>query len=243
MGSTAQTGSAWWTPATSLGAMPPKLLVALCLAAAPAFDLDCASREPEPRMPSIEYRDSVALGAPDSGSLRNGVLLPREGRSFFTWDPVRETKPNRAWRRWATDDAIRTTLAVLRRYRRAHRRATRVGIGDLSRPRGGYFGTEVSPGYSHDSHQNGLDVDVYYPLKNGRERAPRRVGEIDLRRSQELVDRFVRAGAVNVFVGLKVPLKGPSGVVAPLEDHNDHMHVRFAPRAERRDGGTRSGGR
>jgi murein endopeptidase len=221
--------------------MPQKLLLVVCLLAAPAFELDCESRR-DVRFPPIEYRDSIARGAADSGSLEKGVLLPREGRSFFTWDPARREKPNRAWRRWATDDTIRTTLSVLRGYRRDHPRAARVGIGDLSRRHGGSFDKQVSPGYSHASHQNGLDVDVYYPLKSGRERGARKVAEVDVRRAQDLVDRFVDAGATLLFVGTRLPLKGPGDVVAPLEDHNDHLHVRFAPERERRDAGPRSGG-
>lgn len=202
------------------------LLVVGVLASAP-IGVECESRPDA--LPQVKYRDSTALGVPDSGSLENGVRLPREGRGFFTWDPVLLEKPNRAWRRWATDDTIRTTLEIVREYRRDHPRAARLGIGDLSLREGGPFGEDVSPGYTHDSHQNGLDVDVYYPLRSGKERAPRSVDEVDVRLAQDLVDRFVAAGAVLVFVGPKLPLEGKPGVVEPLEDHNDHLHARFDP--------------
>lgn len=180
-------------------------------------------------LPRIEYRDSTAIGRPDSGRLEDGVLLPREGRDHFTWDPARRSSPNRPGRRWATDDTIRTTLRVLREFRRDHPGIARVGIGDLSLPEGGYFGEEINPGYPHDSHQNGLDVDVYYPTRSGQERATRRVHEVDVRLAQDLVDRFAAAGAVYVFVGPALPLTGPAPVVVPLVDHDDHMHVRFDP--------------
>ena len=53
-----------------------------------------------------------------------------------------------------------------------------MAIGDLSRPHGGDFGPRF--GYiGHASHQNGLDVDVYYPRADGRELAPRDAREID----------------------------------------------------------------
>ena len=45
--------------------------------------------------------------------------------------------------------------------------------------------------------------------------------------SQELVDRFVRVGAVRVYVGPSLHLRGRRGVVAPLIYHDDHLHVRL----------------
>ena len=58
---------------------------------------------------------------------------------------------------------MRTTLGVLREFARRHPDAPRIGVGDLSLRHGGYFGAEVSGGIGHSTHQNGLDVDVYYP--------------------------------------------------------------------------------
>jgi hypothetical protein len=178
------------------------------------------------RRPDIEWRDSVAVGLPTGGELVRGVQLPEEGRHFFTWDPVQKERPNRWWRRVGTDHAIRATLDVLADHRRAFPRAPRLGIGDLSRPRGGDFGTDYGP-IGHVSHQNGLDVDVYYPLESGRERAPLSVEEIDLRLAQDLVDRFVAAGAEKVFVGPGTGLTGPAQVVQAIPNHDDHLHARF----------------
>ncbi len=177
----------------------------------------------------VEYRDSVAVGLPEAGSLVRGVRFPAEGHAFFTWDPIRHERPNRTWRRWGTGDLVRTTLGVLRGFARAHPKAPRVGVGDLSVRGGGDFGPEVGGGIGHASHQNGLDVDVYYPLRGGAERAPLSVGEVDVGLAQDLVDRFVAAGAVTVFVGPNLPLTGPPGIVVPLANHDNHLHARFAP--------------
>lgn len=176
---------------------------------------------------AVEYRASLALGAPENGSLVRGVKLPPEGRRYFTWDPVKRRSPSAPWRRWGTDELVRTTLRVVRDHARAHPGAPRVGIGDLSLPKGGYFGPEVSGGIGHATHQNGLDVDVYYPLRNGRERAPLTVDEIDMRLAQDLVNRFVAAGAEVVYVGPNTPLTGPPGVVVPLANHDNHLHARL----------------
>ena len=166
--------------------------------------------------------------APTRGTLEAGVRLPAQGRVFFTWDPILKRQPDRDWRRWGTDDLIRTTLRVLRAFNRDHPHAPRVGVGDLSLPRGGYFGPEVGGGIGHSSHQNGLDVDVYYPRLDRREEPPLAVDEVDVRLAQDLVDRFVEAGATTIFVGPNLPLHGPPAIVAPLVGHDNHLHVRIS---------------
>ena len=174
----------------------------------------------------VQWHDSTALGSHTAGRLEQGVRLPSEGRTFFTWDPVLRRAPNRPWRRWGTDGLVRAVLGAARDYRAAHPRAPRLAIGDLSRPHGGDFGPRF--GYiGHASHQNGLDVDVYYPRADGRELAPRDARDIDRARSQELVDRFLAAGAQVIFVGPNTGLRGPPDRVQPLTHHDNHLHVRF----------------
>ena len=164
------------------------------------------------------------------------MLLPVEGVDFFTWDPYRWRTPSPPSRRHGTDTLVAAILDVLAAYRTAHPDAPRVGVGDLSRPGGGPFDgrfggvREFGPGrdyHGHVSHQNGLDVDVYYPRLDRGERAPDALEDIDLRLAQALVDAFVAAGAEHVFVGPRTRLTGPRGVVQPLARHDDHLHVRL----------------
>jgi murein endopeptidase len=82
----------------------------------------------------------------------------------------------------------------------------------------------------HVSHQNGLDVDVYYPRLDRQPRAPTASRQVDRRLAQELLDGFVTAGAKVVFVGFSTGLRGSSGVVVPYPNHENHMHVRFPRR-------------
>ena len=184
------------------------------------------AQPPEPR---VAWRDSVAIGTPGAGGLDRGVRLPAQGRSFFTWDPILHRRPDRDWRRWGTDDLVRTTLRVLREFARRHPQAPRIGVGDLSLRRGGYFGAEVGGGIGHSTHQNGLDVDVYYPRLDRRERAPKTVEQVDVRLSQQLLNLFVEAGAETIYVGPSLALSGPSDVVIPLVNHDNHLHFRIAP--------------
>jgi Zinc carboxypeptidase/Penicillin-insensitive murein endopeptidase len=198
-----------------------------------AFGLALAAGASAAEPDAIEWRQSRAVGLHWNGHLVDGVRLPAEGEHFFTWDPIRKRSPNRLWRLWGTDRLVRTTLRVIEEYAAAHPDAPRVGIGDISRRYGGDFGPRYGwPG--HASHQNGLDVDIYYPRLDGEERAPRRVSQIDLRLSQDLVDRFVAAGATKVFVGPNTPLRGPQGVVEALPRHDNHIHVRLPRRVSTR---------
>jgi protein MpaA len=170
---------------------------------------------------------SRSLGYPWAGKLVGGVQLAVEGEDYFTWDPVRKRSPNRGWRLYGNQRLLDTLLRVLREYAAAHPKAPRVGIGDLSRRRGGDFGARYG-GVGHASHQNGLDVDVYYPRRDRRERPPRVPRQIQRRLAQDLVTRFVAAGAAKVFVGPGTGLRGPPAVVEVLPYyHDNHMHVRL----------------
>ena len=174
----------------------------------------------------------LALPAPAAaqGRLLGGVPFPAESTDFMTWDPVLKRTPNREWRRWGRPEIVERVQIVLREYRAAHPDGARVLVGDLSRPHGGFFGARYG-GLGHASHQTGLDVDVYYPRRDGLERAAFRPAQVDRRLAQELVDRFVGWGAARIFVGPRLRLHGPRRIVSPLIYHDDHLHVRFrAPR-------------
>jgi murein endopeptidase len=178
-----------------------------------------------------QWAGSVSVGSAVRGALFRGVQLPPEGANFFTWDFPLKRSPNRGWRRWATDRTINRVLSVLAAYRLTHPFAPRVGIADLSRPHGGDFGKRFG-GLGHASHQNGIDVDLLYPRLDRQELRPANVRQIDRSLAQDLVDRFVAAGAEYVFVGPHTRLTGPKKVVQKLVFHDDHMHVRFFARGK-----------
>jgi hypothetical protein len=182
----------------------------------------------------VHWRGSVAAGKPWRGALFRGVQLPAQGTDFFTWDFPRRTVPNRPWRRWATDRTIIAILRVLAEYRATHPEAGRVGIADLSRPHGGDFGKRFG-GLGHASHQNGIDADILYPRLDRRELRPAKPAQVDRPLAQDLVNRFVAAGAQYVFVGHRTGLRGPGKIVQRLAHHDDHMHVRFFARGQARD--------
>lgn len=171
---------------------------------------------------AVRWHSAWSAGLPYSGHLVGGTQLPVSGPDWVTWDPVTDSVPNLPVRLYGNPQTIRTVISVIAAYRAAHPYAPRVVVGDISRRGGG-------PLDEHVSHQNGLDVDVYYPRRDHLLRAPIAVGQIDHRLAQDLLDRFVRAGAQMIFVGFSTGLHGPSGVVIPYPNHDNHMHVRFPP--------------
>jgi murein endopeptidase len=211
------------------------LLAAVLVALAAVAPASAMQIDPPPAVviapeadPPIAWRDSRAVGRPYAGRLVDGVQLPAEGRDFWTYDWGLRVSPNRPWRRWGTDRLVQTLLDVLAGYRAARPEAPRVGIADLSRPHGGGFGKNFG-GLGHSSHQNGLDADVLYPRRDGLERRAWAPELVDEELSQDLVDRFVAAGAVYVFTGPRLDLRGPPKVVVKLSHHDDHLHVRIRP--------------
>jgi murein endopeptidase len=207
------------------------LALALAVTAAASAFPDPGSGEPAAWKPPtsaaearVLWRDSVSVGTPSAGRLVRGVKFPAQGEDFFTWDPVLHRVPNRSSRRWGSDRLVRFVLRVIEEYSAAHPDAPRIGIGDLSRRRGGQFGPV------HATHQNGRDADIYYPRKDRVERPPLSVSQIDRRLAQDLVDRFVAAGATLVYVGPNTGFTGPRGIVEVLWNHDNHLHVRIGGR-------------
>ena len=178
--------------------------------------------ETKASFPAIRWNRAASHGLPYAGRLSGGTQLPLEGESWVTWNPVADRVPNEPHRLYGNERMIRTLLAVMAAYRAGDPDAPRIVVGDISFRGGG-------PMELHRSHQNGLDVDVYYPRRDGRTRPPTRGDQIDRTRAQDLLDRFLDAGVEKVFVGYSTGLRGPNDVVIPYPNHGDHMHVRFRP--------------
>ena len=168
----------------------------------------------------VEWHQATSVGLQYAGHLVDGTQLPVEGPDWVTWNPSTDSSPNLPGRLFGHERTIRAILSVLAAYRAEHPDAPRVVVGDLSFRSGGRMD-------QHVSHQNGLDVDVYYPRLDRHLSAPISTRQIDRQLAQHLLDGFLAAGAKMVFVGYSTGLRGPSGVVVPYPSHENHMHVRF----------------
>jgi hypothetical protein len=172
-----------------------------------------------PRPPCL----SRAVGSASFGHLVCGKLLPATSELWVTRNPVTGAYPNAAARRWAGDRTLVVIERVTLAYWRKFRAAPRIVIGDISLKYGGHFG-------AHASHQQGLDVDVYYPRRGGeRESTPRGPGDVDRKRSQWLVERFAAERAKVVYVGVRVGLRRSRSNIRYLgAGHETHFHVRLS---------------
>jgi Penicillin-insensitive murein endopeptidase len=172
-------------------------------------------------LPKVDWHHATSVGLPFAGRLIDGTQLPASGPNWVTWDPVTDSVPNEPVRLYGNERTIHAILSVTAAYRAANPGAPRVVVGDISLEGGGPMTDE------HVSHQNGLDADVYYPRRDRKLAAPVESSQIDRRLAQDLLDRFVAAGAQVIFVGYSTGLHGPAGVVVPYPNHEYHMHVRF----------------
>ena len=175
--------------------------------------------------PTIEWRNATSLGLHWSGSLVDGTQLPVEGPNWVTWNPITDSVPNAPSRLYGNERMIRTLVSVIDAYRAANPRAPRVVVGDISFEGGGRMD-------AHLSHQNGLDVDIYYPRLDRGLREARLPDAIDRRLAQDLLDRFVAAGATMVFVGYYTDLRGPAESRHPLPEPRE-PHARPLPGTRR----------
>lgn len=174
--------------------------------------------------PLVDLRDgSLALGGPNGGRLANGVRLPVAGAGYYTYDPATQTSPQSPERRWGTAMLVSQVLSLGRWWAQAHPDLPPLGIGDLSRERGGPF---TGPVVGHSSHQNGLDVDIRLPRRD-RVMGPATPANYDRALTQRVVDRLVAQGASLILIGPNLDLTGPAGVVVRWPNHDDHLHVRF----------------
>jgi hypothetical protein len=175
---------------------------------------------PATKAAKVDWHRATSVGLPYAGHLVAGTQLPVEGPDWVTWNPVTDSVPNLGYRLYGNEHTIHTVISVFAAYRAAHPRAPQLVVGDISYRNGGTMD-------EHASHQNGLDVDIYYPRRDRRLSAPIATSQIDHPLAQDLLDRFVAAGAQMIFVGYSAGLHGPSDVVIPYPNHENHMHVRF----------------
>jgi murein endopeptidase len=169
---------------------------------------------------------SRAVGKPWHGRLVCGVQLPAESATFVTWDFPLGRSPDDGWRRWGTAQLVAAVEGIAADYQARYGPEARLVVGDMSRTHGGAFGEKFG-GVGHASHQNGRDVDIFYPRTDGQLRPAARPSQVDRARAQWLVDRAARDAQL-VFVGIHVHLRRHFKRVQYLPlYHEDHLHVRI----------------
>ena len=214
---------------------PLALTLALLAAAAPAAATDgnvwSAQRRPAPG-------PAEAIGSAAAGCLAGAAPLPAEGPGYQILRPAR----NRAWGHPATVAFIHDLATA------AHRAGLPLLlIGDMAQPRGGPLP------FGHASHQNGLDVDIWFrltPRPLSREElaeptprtmvrgdavdpdswSPGQAKLIELAATRPEVDRmFVHPAIKRALCDALPPdRRGWLAKVRPWWGHTEHFHVRLA---------------
>jgi murein endopeptidase len=170
-------------------------------------------------LPDCHRHLSRSIGTPGNGRLVDGVLFPAWGRDHFAWN-FREQRIGGSDRtRWGNCQVVRAVLRGLAAYHRRNPQAPRVAIGDMSLRHGG----EID---GHSTHENGRQIDLYFPRRDRKPREPHAVAQVDLHLSRELVRAMLHAGPYRVLIGPHIRIPTPPRVMR-WPHHDDHLHVMF----------------
>jgi murein endopeptidase len=187
------------------------LVVLVVLAAAPSAYAN--------GLPDCRDHPSRSLGSPGAGRLEHAVLFPATGPDHFAWNFREQQIGGSARTRWGHCRVVRAVLRGLAAYRRRIPEAPPVAVGDLSLRYGG----EID---GHSTHENGRQIDLYFPRRDRGLREPRTVAQVDLRLTRELILAILDAGAHRVLIGPSIRIRATAGVVR-WPHHDDHLHAMF----------------
>ena len=157
----------------------------------------------------------IHKGTPTNGSLSGDNSLSDNGTGYYHF--LGTDAPNTD--DWACDIYANQKVHGVGLW---WNQSPKIGIGDLSLQGGG-------PWVDHDSHENGLDVDVRYVRNDGQEAALDLNANptlYDQAKTQQVVERFCLLGGASViFVDSQASLT--ASCVQVLSGHHNHFHVRF----------------
>ena len=183
-------------------------LVVLCIAPPAAADA-----------PDCGRHASRSIGTPGNGRLVHGVLFPATGPDHFAWNFRAQRIGGSDRTRWGDCHVVRAVLRGLAAYRAHNPGAPKVAVGDMSLRHGG----EID---GHATHENGRQIDLYFPRRDRRPREPHTVAQVDLRLTRALVRAILRAGADRVLIGPHIRIATPARVMR-WPHHDDHLHAIF----------------
>jgi murein endopeptidase len=172
-----------------------------------------------PNLPDCHRHPSRSIGSPGNGRLMDGVLFPAQGPDYFAWNFRDQRIGGSDATRWGDCHVVRAVLLGLAAYRTRNPDASPVAVGDMSLRHGG----EID---HHSTHENGRQIDLYYPRSDGARREPHTVAQVDLRLALELVRAMLAAGADRVLIGPHIRISTSSRVIH-WPHHDDHLHAIF----------------
>ena len=201
--------------------MAPRVhrLVALLLVSCVVASIAAQSAVARPDLPDCERHRSISIGSPGNGRLVDGVLFPATGPDHFAWS-FRAQRIGGSYRtRWGHCHVVRAVLRGLAAYRDRNPHAPLVAVGDMSLRHGGDID-------GHSTHENGRQIDIYFPRRDRKYREPHTVAQVDLRLTGELVRAMLSSGADQILIGPNIRIATPPRVIR-WPNHDDHLHAMF----------------
>jgi Penicillin-insensitive murein endopeptidase len=212
---------ATWADSCSYRTRVPHLVAALVVSGVVALAVTgaTASGRAPARVPDCPHHRSRSIGSPGQGRLMHGALFPATGPDHFAWN-FREQRPGGSDRtRWGHCSVVRAVLRGLAVYRERNPDAPLVAVGDMGLRHGG----EID---GHSTHENGRQIDLYFPRRDRKRREPRTIAQVDAKLAGELVQAMLDAGADRVLIGPRVRIEAPARVLR-WPNHDDHLHAMF----------------
>jgi hypothetical protein len=186
---------------------------------APAAAGRVRDRAPRPGLPDCHRHRSRSIGSPRHGRLLDGVLFPATGPDHFVWN-FRAQRIGGSYRtRWGNCRVVRAVLRGLATYRARNPDAPLVAVGDM----GLRHGAEID---RHSTHENGRQIDLYFPRRDHKRCEPHTIAQVDMPLSRQLVRAMLHAGADRVLIGPHVRMVTSARVIR-WPNHDDHLHAMF----------------
>jgi len=170
--------------------------------------------------PSCKRNQSHSSGTPSNGHQTGAVLFPAVTADTFAWNFRDQRIGGSHATRWGQCNVVRKVLRAIAAYRRDNPGAPQVAVGDFSRRRGG----EID---GHDTHENGKQVDIYYPRNDGQRMEPHTVAQVNQRLARSLVKHLLATGVKTAFIGQNTTGIPTSSKVRRWPNHDDHVHLFF----------------
>lgn len=167
---------------------------------------------------NLEKCHSRSLGTQTRGSLIGGQPFAKKSNIHYSWNWRNKSFHLPQKFRYANCKTLKKTKMIVQEYRKSNCPA--LAIGDFSKKGGGFL-------KGHSSHQNGKDVDLYYPLKNHKKGTTKNVRKIDNKCSYQLSRAIYKSNPKLVLVGEDTMFRLYGKHTKRYPNHNNHFHVRF----------------
>lgn len=152
---------------------------------------------------------------------RDFMLLPPQGSGYYHFggsDRIDEDA-------WGLPETIACIELVGEIWHARYPEGPRLGIGDISRRRGGRFPP-------HREHRNGLDIDVRPVHRSAEARAWVKLDAYDAARTAEAIELFRQTCTVEVILFNDRKLAKTYDYVETARGHDNHFHVALDPQLE-----------